>query len=175
MSRRIHGLDRGLSLPELLVGIAVIGLLAGMAFHSGGDALERQRLEAAARRLEHGIDKARSEAQRQGQPCGLSLEVAGWGPPRSDQLPPCRRTLESLQEPLATQELQLSHNLPAALRFSANGLVLDGGTVVLSAARTQLRRCLVMALPLGVVRLGRYRGDPATGLSSTACEPDPSL
>jgi hypothetical protein len=67
------------------------------------------------------------------------------------------------------------HNLPPALRFSSNGLVLDGGTVVLSTTGTPLRRCLVMALPLGVVRLGRYAGDPTATPSSAACEVDPSL
>jgi prepilin-type N-terminal cleavage/methylation domain-containing protein len=170
--RRCNG---GYSLPELLVAMAVIGLLAGLAFQSGGETLARQRLEAAARRLGQGIDKARSEAQRQGQPCGLSLDTSGWGPPRGDGLPPCSRTLESLKEPIGGGDLRVSHNLPAALRFSRTGLVLDGGTVVLSSAGTPLRRCLVMALPLGVVRLGRYQGDPQAPPSSGACEPDPSL
>jgi prepilin-type N-terminal cleavage/methylation domain-containing protein len=167
--------NSGYSLPELLVAMAVIGLLAGLAFQSGGETLARQRLEAAARRLGQGIDKARSEAQRQGQPCGLSLAAGGWAPPQGGQLPPCSRTLESLKEPIGGGDLRVSHNLPAALRFSSNGLVLDGGTVVVSTAGTPLRRCLVMALPLGVVRLGRYQGNPTAPPSSSACEPDPSL
>jgi len=53
------------------------------------------------------------------------------------------------------------------LRFSANGLVLDGGTVLISASGGAVVRCLVMSLPLGITRLGRYSG----GL----CEADSSL
>ncbi len=64
---------------------------------------------------------------------------------------------------------------PAALRFSSNGLVIDGGTVVLASAGTLLRRCLVIALPLGLVRLGRYAGPDGGLAESAACEPDPLL
>ena len=168
-------MDRGFSMPELLVGISVLGVLAGMAFHNGGEALARQRLEAATRRLGQGLERARSEAQRQGSPCGLSLSAAGWTAPNGGELPPCERTLEGLQESVGGGAVAVAHNLPPALRFSSNGLVLDGGTVVLSTTGTPLRRCLVMALPLGVVRLGRYSGDPAATPSSAACEVDPSL
>ncbi|MDP4948193.1 MAG: prepilin-type cleavage/methylation domain-containing protein, partial [Cyanobium sp. MAG_102] len=71
--------------------------------------------------------------------------------------------------------VELRHNLPAALRFSSNGLVLDGGTVLISAEGVALRRCLVLSLPLGVVRLGRYVG-PAEGTpSSSACVADEAL
>jgi len=61
----------------------------------------------------------------------------------------------------------LQHNFPDVLRFSANGLVLDGGTVLISASGGAVVRCLVMSLPLGITRLGRYSG----GL----CEADSSL
>jgi hypothetical protein len=63
--------------------------------------------------------------------------------------------------------VQLRHNLPGSVRFTSNGLVLDGGTVVVAAEGTALERCVVMSLPLGVVRLGRWQNDE--------CRPDPSL
>ena len=157
----------GFSLPELLVALVVLGLLAAMAFGTGGEQLARQRLEAATRRLEQGLQRARAEAQASGRACGLSLIGNAWGAPSTGALPPCRPGLEGLQEPIAAGELRLEHNLPAVLRFSANGLVLDGGTVVLSTRGTALRRCLVLALPLGITRLGRDRGQ--------GCEQDPTL
>ncbi len=58
--------------------------------------------------------------------------------------------------------VELHHNLPAALRFSSNGLVLDGGLVVLASAGTPLR-------------LGRYAGPDGGPPESAACEPDPLL
>lgn len=157
----------GFSLAELLVGVAIVGLLAALGWSGGSETLARQRLEAATRRLDQGIQRGRAEAQKLGRPCGLSLSTQGWMPPDGGVLPPCVQTLESLKEPIAAGEVRLNHNFPAVLRFSSNGLVLDGGTAVLQAAGTSLQRCLVMALPLGITRLGRYMGG--------RCEPDPSL
>jgi hypothetical protein len=51
--------------------------------------------------------------------------------------------------------VELSHNLPDPVRFSANGLVLDGGTVWLRSRGTALVRCVVVSLPLGITRVGR--------------------
>jgi prepilin-type N-terminal cleavage/methylation domain-containing protein len=157
----------GFSLAELLVGIAIVGLLAVLGWSGSRETLARQRLEAATRRLDQGIQRGRAEAQKRGQPCGLSLQPEGWAPPAQSSLPPCLQTLDTLKEPIAAGEMQLVHNFPAVLRFSSNGLVLDGGTAVLTSSGTTLQRCLVMALPLGITRLGRYR--------SGRCDPDPAL
>ena len=157
----------GFSLAELLVTIAVVGLLAALGWSGGRDTLARQRLEAATRRLDQGIQRGRAEAQKLGQPCGLSLQAQGWAPPAHSSLPPCLQTLETLKDPIAPGDVQLVHNFPPVLRFGSNGLVLDGGTAVLSASGTTLQRCLVMALPLGITRVGRYRNG--------GCGPDPSL
>jgi prepilin-type N-terminal cleavage/methylation domain-containing protein len=165
MSRQARA--SGFSLAEVLVGVAILGLLAALGWGGGSEHLARQRLEAATRRLDQGIQRGRAEAQKQGRPCGLSLQQEGWAPPDGGVMPPCLHTLEGLKEPIAAGEVQLSHNFPAVLRFSSNGLVLDGGTAVLHTAGTPLQRCLVMALPLGITRLGRYQAG--------RCEPDPSL
>lgn len=166
----------GLTLPEALVALAVLALLAALALPSGVEALARQRLEAATRRLAQGLEQARDEALRRGQPCALSLGALGWqAAVAAGGLPSCLQRNEALGESVLPGPLQLRHNVPAALRFSRNGLVLDGGTAVLSTPGTALRRCLVLAPPLGVVRLGRYQADPAAALNSSACVPDPAL
>lgn len=146
----------GCSLGELLVGVVILGLLASLGWRGGSEVLARQRLEVAMRRLDQGIQRGRAEAQKLGQPCGLRLEPEGWRPPEASELAPCLRTLEGLQEPIAAGDVQLAHNFPGVLRFSSNGLVLDGGTAVVQASGTTAQRCLVMALPLGITRIGRY-------------------
>ena len=176
-------MDRGYALAELLVGGVLVGLLSVGAFRGGGEAVARQRLEASARSLGQGIEAARREASKRGLPCGLSLGPGGWVPPSGGELASCQGS----QEPGPTTSenassdaadlagFELVHNLPAVVRFSSNGFVLDGGTVVLGQRGTALRRCLVMALPLGIVRVGRYQGNPGQGLNSTLCAVDVSL
>jgi len=163
--------------------VAIVGLLVVLAFNAGGEAVARQRLEASARSLGQGIDMARREAIRRGQPCGLTLGLRGWQSPNGGELASCYGSYEpgqnfrdnSWSDASDLAGLELIHNLPAVVRFSSNGLVLDGGTVVLGARGTALRRCLVMALPLGIVRVGRYRGLPSQGPNSSLCEVDGSL
>lgn len=159
--------DQGFSLAELMVALAIFGLLAVMGLRNGAEALGRRRLDAATRSLDQGLQRARAEAQRQGSPCGLRLEDRGWAPPRGGSLPACQQTLETLSESSDVNVVALQHNLPEVLRFSSNGLVLDGGMVVLTTHGTSLQRCLVMALPLGIVRLGRYEAG--------RCEADSTL
>lgn len=156
---RLASASSGLSLAELLVGVAILGLLISLGWRGGTEVLARQRLDAATRRLEQGIERGRAEAQQHDQPCGLSLVEQGWAPPQGGGLPACLPTREGLQDPLvmAIGEVQLSHNFPAVLRFSRNGLVLDGGTAVLQASGTTLQSCLVMSPPLGITRVGRYQ------------------
>ena len=176
-------MDRGYSLAELLVGVSIVGLLAVLALNSGGEVVARQRLEASARSLGQGIEGARREAIRRGQPCGLTLGPGGWQAPTGGELASCTGSQKpgrnsrdnSWLDASDLEGLELLHNLPAVVRFSSNGLVLDGGTVVLGARGTALRRCLVMALPLGIVRVGRYRGLPSQGPNSSLCEVDGSL
>lgn len=164
----------GLSLLELLIGLAITLMLAILALQSNSEPMARQAVEGAARRLAQGVQLGRSESRRLGVPCALALGADGWVAPSDPQLPACGRAVGGLREPLG-REVQLLHNLPDLVRFSSRGLVIDGGTVVISAEGTSLRRCLVMALPLGLVRLGRYGGDLDQPVDSAACRPDPSL
>lgn len=166
----------GFSLAELLVAVAVLGLLAALALGGGQSSLARMRVEAASRRLSAGLEQARQQAQSLGQPCALELGPTGWREPSGGSLPACAAAVGAIEEGApGAAGATLAHNLPAALRFSSNGLVLDGGTVVIAAAGTALRRCLVVSLPLGVVRLGRYTGPQAAPPSSSACLADGAL
>lgn len=163
----------GFSLPELLVALAVVGLLATLSIGAGQRSLALMRMESTSRRLALGLEQARQAAVGRGQPCALALGPSGWSEPTGSSLPACGISAGAEEHPEAG--VHLRHNLPAALRFSSNGLVLDGGTVLISAAGIDLRRCLVLSLPLGVVRLGRYSGPVDGTPSSSACLADGAL
>ncbi|CAK6696178.1 hypothetical protein OGCDGJMD_01988 [Cyanobium usitatum str. Tous] len=165
----------GFSLAELLVAVAVLGLLTSLAIDGGQRSLARMRVEAASRRLGVGLEAARRQAQSHGQPCALELGASGWSEPSGGSLAGCLAAVVASSEQQDSDAVTLQHNLPGALRFSSNGLILDGGTVVIAAPGTELRRCLVVSLPLGVSRLGRYTGPLDGPPSSSACLADGAL
>ena len=133
-----------MTLAEQLVVVALLGGLGGWGLALGHEKRQRQKVEAVAGELLAGIQLARAEAERRQLACGLSLDRGGWQEPANGSLPACATGLKRFGDAVT-----LAHSFPATLRFSANGLVIDGGLVVLSQSGTELRRCLVMALPLG--------------------------
>jgi prepilin-type N-terminal cleavage/methylation domain-containing protein len=152
----------GFSLVELLVAVLLLGLLAALVWPSGQQALAVLRVEAGLRMVVREIERQRDQALRSGEPQLLALE----GP---------AGLMHQAQQEQPLPELQWSSTLPPALRIAANGLVIDGGTLVLAASSHQVQRCLVLSLPLGVMRLGRYDGALQDPPSSALCLPEPGL
>lgn len=172
MNRTMNNVrHRGCSLPELLLTAALLTVLAGMSFGSAVQALARQRLEGATRRLGQGLEQARAMAEQRGEPCAIRLLANGWNAPAGG-LPSCLPAEQLDGELTHDDSVALRHNLPEPVRISANGLPIDGGTLVVQAAGVSQQRCLVLALPLGVVRSGRYTGPSNGAVNSSACLPD---
>lgn len=152
------------TLPELLLTTGLVVLLATWAGLAGAETRAIQGLQAVSQRLVAGLEEARAAAVREGRPCGLRLGSVGWEPPQGSALPPCSGAASGLA---TNTRVEVSHNLPDPVRFSANGLVLDGGTVWLRSQGTSLVRCIVVSLPLGITRVGRE--------GSSGCEPERPL
>ena len=168
----------GFSLVELIVTVAVVGIIASLATPDSASDRHRLQLDAAARRLQLGLERARMVARRRQQACGISLASEAWVEPEQQdfqgRLTPCSGIGLSLQEALEQGPIDVHTNLPDVIRVSANGLLLDGGTTVLSHERLARSLCLVVSLLLGVSRVGVYQGELlALGDAprSTLCQP----
>lgn len=156
----------GIALPELLLAAGLLTLLGALTLGELSNLRARQGLESALRRVALGLELGRVAAMRQGRSCGLGLENDGWQPPPGGALPACEGVATGLAEGLDSPQVTLQHNLPAVVRFSSNGLILDGGTVLL-ATPGAVSRCLVLSPPLGVVRQGWLQG--------ATCRPEETL
>jgi Tfp pilus assembly protein FimT len=172
-----HGLRdaAGTTLAELLMVIALVGLVAGWAFGVKPESLARQQVETAMRRLVVALERGRAAAERNGQPCALELGAWGWRGAEAQGAGACTAADTSLDEDLLKGELLLSHSFSGPLRFSSNGLAIDGGTALVGAVGTDLVRCLVVSPPLGVMRVGRYDGAITARPQASACRPDAAL
>ena len=144
-----------MSLVELLTAVAIVGILAGTSINVSSRPLAHQRLLAAARQLELGIEQARDQAMDQQAPCALALGDTGWVEPDSGSLPACTNATGPLLAGDRGAGLQLSHNINE-LQFTTNGLVLGGGTVRLAVDGFAPERCVVISLPLGITRQGLW-------------------
>ena len=157
-----------MSLVELLTAVAIVGILAGTSINASRRPLAHQRLLAAARQLELGIEQARDQAMDQQAPCALHLGHAGWLEPIDGPLPGCTQAMGLLLAGERAAALQLDHNI-TGLQFTSNGLVLGGGTVRLSIDGLTHERCVVISLPLGITRRGLWNNGqclPAENVNS---------
>ncbi|WP_392349319.1 Tfp pilus assembly protein FimT/FimU [Parasynechococcus sp.] len=164
-------MNRGFTLLELLIALVVLGILATLSLPSSMRDPAQLELESGLRRLRVGLDRGRLAALRQQAPCALHLSDQGWRPPTSLVVPACAGASTWLAEH-ATGPLVLQSTLPHTVRFTANGLVLDGGLVLLRHPRLSRMACLVIGLPLGITRTGSYHRDPTLELSSAHCRPN---
>ena len=146
----------GHTLPELLMAAALLAMAMPLLFGAASSQQARLRVENTLRRIALSLELGRIIALRRGSACTLALEGGNWQSPGAAELPACMAALLTPEEGLSAEGVEVEHTLPALLRFSSNGLVLDGGTLVVRAEGTDLVRCLVVSPPLGVVRLGRY-------------------
>ena len=160
----------GFTLLEVVVVMAVLGILASSVLARPSHQEAQQQLDIAMRRLRVGLDRGRLAAERSGEACGLTLSPQGWGAGDAQALPTCRAAATTLTGQGADR-VQLRSNLPQTIRFTANGLVLDGGLVLLSHPDLAQQRCLVIGLPLGITRVGTYQSSPDDALSSSHCLP----
>ena len=71
----------GFSIVELMVTVAVVGIIAALSMPNSADERDRLQLDAAARQLQFGLERARLAARRSQQACGITLSSDTWFQP----------------------------------------------------------------------------------------------
>ncbi|TGG79885.1 MAG: prepilin-type cleavage/methylation domain-containing protein [Aphanocapsa feldmannii 288cV] len=161
----------GMTVPELVMVLALIGVLVGLGFPAGLGLHHRAQLRGTIRRLALQLEQARREALGSGEPCGMSAMQTGWGRPANPDLRPCRMAL-ALE---STAAVVVESNLPGDLIATPNGLLLGAGTMVASHPQMEEQWCLVVSIPLGTTRLGRYVGASDQSIKAKHCRPDAAI
>ncbi len=77
----------GFSLVELIVTVAVVGIIASLVIPVTVSDRDQLQLNSAARRLQLGLERARLAARRAQQACGISLGSDAWEQPEQQHVP----------------------------------------------------------------------------------------
>jgi prepilin-type N-terminal cleavage/methylation domain-containing protein len=166
----------GFTLAELIVVIALVSILAGIAIATLSRRWAQERLLAAARETHSWLDTQRRLAMKEGQACEITINTA------DASLDPTSNTISlsdgiSLSNSCSSQAalsirntvtngsgitLTTSPSNASAIRFSFRGLseiTTSNGTsnelvLKLNQAGSNKQRCIKVLSPLGLIRNG---------------------
>ncbi len=142
----------GYTLIEILIVAVIIGILAAIAVPNLLGLLSRNRVNEALAQIEGAIQESQRQAIRQGKQCRVNIDDSTniiSGDP-SDCLFNTREIDDSI-----IIRTNLSGTPPSIL-FSAKGSTTKSGTIVVLSNTTNLQKCFVISLGLGIARTGEY-------------------
>lgn len=163
----------GFTLIEMLVIVAIIGILSAIAAPSFLGLFSRNKVDNALNQVRGALQECQREAIRKSKSCTITLDITN-KKVTSDLLVTGERDLCEKRDDFGNcikSIVAIATNLsgtPPTITFSFRGTVIlaDAGKVVLSTLDDpNKKKCLVISAPLGIMRTGNY-----TGLNSTAAE-----
>jgi type IV fimbrial biogenesis protein FimT len=147
MGRQRAG-QRGFTLTEMLIVMAVLAVVVSMALPSMNEMIREQRIRAASFDLVSDLMLARSEAVKRSGVVSLAAQGQNWQDGWQVMVE------EGLHQGVAVQQRGALGNSvlvqgPSRIEFDRNGRLAAGGTArleVRDAARNQARRCILVDL-----------------------------
>lgn len=136
---------RGFNLVELLLVLAIVAVLAGIAVPRYADASARYRLESAARRLAVDLAAARAAARATASPRVVRFDAAAGSYEVDDGDPATPNEVVSLAgEPFGVDLVAVTLNAGGAVAFDAYG---QADVAALVAVRAGGLGCVVSVEP----------------------------
>jgi prepilin-type N-terminal cleavage/methylation domain-containing protein len=147
--------EGGFTVIEMLVGIVMAGILATIMAPSFLGMYSRSRVNQSLTSVQGAILEGQRQAMRTSTPCTLSLNTSTPGV-TGNCLTTSNRTFNQVR--MRASATNMRFDIKGAVSNTDGSAMSQPITVVVSAANTNLQRCLVMSVPLGLIRTGYYTG-----------------
>ena len=163
--------SQGFTLLETMMTIIVIGILSAIAAPSFLGMLNRNRVNSALNDIQGALQQAQREAMRKSISCKVNLDsntVTSDSSNSSNCLVTGNRTL-----PDGVVMVTNISGTPPQINFSYRGTITlpDAGTIVLSSKdNPNLKKCLVISSPLGIIRTGNYNDSTTSSITYDKCK-----
>lgn len=159
----------GFSLWETIVTVIILGILSAIAAPSLIGLYYQTQVKSSLRQVEGAIREAQWQAIRKGKKCKIKLaQISINGKSRntitivtnsdpgesSSNYQGCL-----LSDRILPETVDIITNIPGAtnkITFSYQGNTPSSGTIAISAAGTDTKKCLVISNGLGIIRTGNY-------------------
>ena len=154
--------ERGFSLPELMVIVAIVGILAGLSIPSFMRNWQDERLNSASKQALAWLDDLRRKSIQQSSPCRVQIsnnpaQLTG----SCDNTPDMTLTLNLAAEIPNTDQLAftLINNSPTTWVFTPRGTTTTDAELRMTLPGSDLGRCIRLLAPLGLLRSGKLRSN----------------